>query len=261
MRNAMRKDNCDGWCTRIGVVTPHFDLVPEFELCAMAPDGVSIHAGRVQFGVSAGSAVVGADAVRAFAEPPYIDDATELLAEAPINAIIYGFTSSSYLLGADADAALRERLERKSNGVPVVVPCVAAVAALHLFEADRLALINPPWFPEEIDILGAAYFQAQGIDVVYHAPAELEFGELPSGQLVIQSALLYEWVRAHVPDSADAVYIGGNGFRAIGAISALEAELGRPVFTANQVALWEALNCVGIQASVPNYGQLLEKAN
>jgi len=257
----MWNDDCDGWRARIGVLTPHFDLVPEFELCAMAPDGVSIHAGRVQFGVSAGATVVGADAVRAFAEPPYVDDATELLAEAPVDAIIYGFTSSSYLLGADADAALRERLERKSAGVPVVVPCVAAVTALHRFEANRLALINPPWFPEETGVLGAKYFQAQGIDVVYHALAELEFGELPSGQLLIASAPLYEWARTHVPDNADVVYIGGNGFRAIGAISALEAELGRPVLTANQVALWQALHCVGIQVSIPNYGQLLEKGN
>ena len=84
----MWKDDSDSWRARIGVLTPHCDLLPEFELCAMVPDGVSIHAGRVRFGVSAGAAVVGADAARAFAEPPYVDDATELLAEAPVDAII-----------------------------------------------------------------------------------------------------------------------------------------------------------------------------
>ena len=167
--------------------------------------------------------------------------------------------SSSYLLGAGADAALRERLERKSGGVPVVVPCVAAVAALHLYEANRLALINPPWFPRETDVLGAKYFKSQDVHVVYHAPAKLDFGELPSGQLLIMSGPLYEWVRTHVLDNADAVYIGGNGLKAIGGISALEAELCRPVFTANQVALWKALRCAGIDDSMPNYGQLVEK--
>jgi maleate isomerase len=255
----MCNDDAVDWRARIGVLTPHFDLVPEYELCAMAPVGVSIHAGRVQFGVSAGAAVVGVDAVRAFAEPPYVDEATELLAEGPIDAIIYGFTSSSYLFGPDADAALRERLERRAGGAPVVIPCVAAVKALRLCEVSRLALVSPPWFLEETDALGAKYFQAQGIEVVYHAPAELEFGALPSGQVAIKPEQLYEWVRTRVPDKADAVYIGGNGFRAIGAIDSLEIALGRPVLTANQVALWQALEIVGIKNSVTKYGHLLEE--
>ena len=254
----MWDDDAVGWRARIGVLTPHFDLVPEYELCAMAPVGVSIHAGRVQFGVSAGAAVVGVDAVRAFAEPPHADNAIELLAEGPIDAIIYGFTSSSYLFGPDGDAALKERLERRSGGAPIVVPCVAAVEALRLCEASRLALVNPPWFLEETDALGAKYFQAQGIEVVYHAPAELEFGELPSGQVVIEPEQLYEWVRTCVPDNADAVYIGGNGFRAIEAIEPLEKSLGLPVLTANQVAIWQALDLVGIKDSVTKYGKLLE---
>ena len=41
----------DGWGqTRIGVLTPHADIVPETEFSALAPAGVSIHATRVPFG-------------------------------------------------------------------------------------------------------------------------------------------------------------------------------------------------------------------
>ena len=247
------------WYGRIGLLTPHFDLVPELEFCAMAPEGVSIHAGRVLFGVSAGATVVGADAARALVEPPYVDDATEQLAEAPIDAVVFAFTSSSYLSGAEADAALKERLENSSKGIPVVIPCVAAVTALRQLGVERLALVNPPWFPEETDELGAKYFETQGIEVVYHAPAEIEFGELPSGQIDITGSAVYEWVRAHVPGTAEAVFIGGNGFRAIEAIDDLEKELGRPVLTANQVALWQALKLSDIQISIPGYGQILDE--
>ena len=38
--------------------------------------------------------------VRAFAEPPHIDDAVALLAAAPVHTIGFGFTSSAYVLGA-----------------------------------------------------------------------------------------------------------------------------------------------------------------
>jgi maleate isomerase len=43
----------DGWGqTRIGVLTPHADIVPESEFSALAPAGISIHATRVFFGAA-----------------------------------------------------------------------------------------------------------------------------------------------------------------------------------------------------------------
>jgi maleate isomerase len=50
------------------------------------------------------------------------------------------------------------------------------------------------------------------------------------------AAVVYEWTSLHVRDDADAGFIGGNGFRAVGAIAALERALGRPVLTSNQDA-------------------------
>lgn len=246
-----------GWRARLGVLVPHLDIVPECELAAMLPEGVSLHATRVPFGISDGGTVVGADAVRAFAAPPHVDDATELLATAPIDGVIFAFTSSSYLLGVEGDAALRRRLEGKARGKPVVIPCEATVAALRALRARTLAVVDPPWFPADFSALGSSYFNSHGIEVVYHAPAGLEYSELPAGQLEIEPDRLYEWIRKNVPTSADAVFIGGNGLRSVAAIEALEGELARPVLTANQVALWQALSCLGCSTSVPHYGRLL----
>src|SRR5919107_2546964 len=95
----------DGWDVRIriGVLTPHADVGPESELQAMAPAGVVIHAGRVPFGaMAAGGAMdptIPLVPVRAFAEPPHLDKAAELLAAPPLNAIAYGFTSPAYVIG------------------------------------------------------------------------------------------------------------------------------------------------------------------
>jgi maleate isomerase len=59
-----------------------------------------------------------------------------------------------------------------------------------------------------------------------------------------------------LPRRAEAVFIGGNGFRAIGTIKALEEDLGRPVLTANQVAFWHALRVSGTRAPVVDYGKI-----
>jgi maleate isomerase len=84
---------------------------------------------------------IATDPVRAFADPPLVDDAAELLASAPLHAIVYCFTSSSYVRGAADDARLRERLERRTRGIPVVITCAAAVTALIAHRATQSAVV------------------------------------------------------------------------------------------------------------------------
>src|SRR5262249_43901959 len=65
-------------------------------------------------------------------------------------------------------------------------------------------------------------------------------------------------IRAHggAGHGREAVFFGGNGFRAIGMIAALEEELGRPVLTGNQLAFCYALRQAGVDAPVNGYGQV-----
>ena len=88
--------------------------------------------------------VIAHDAVRAFADPPLVDDATKLLAAAPLHAVAFAFTSSSYVRGAPDDAALKARLEARTKGIPVVVTCAAAVSALTALGVKRLVSL-PRW--------------------------------------------------------------------------------------------------------------------
>lgn len=248
----------DGWGfrARIGILVPHADIGPESEFCAMAPDGVSIHSGRAWFGAMGRDVVldhdIALDAVRAFSQPPHIDDAAELLAAAPLDVIAYAFTSSSYMGGPDDDRKLAERLSDRTNGIPVVITCQAAVRALHAVRATRVAVLTPPWFSKELAEHGAEYFRSHGFEVVHSSPMDI-----PGGQLDIHPGQLYAWARRHVPDEADAVFFGGNGLRAIGVIEALEEDLGRPVLTANQVTFWNALRLAGVFTPVSGYGRLL----
>ncbi|MFH8930718.1 aspartate racemase/maleate isomerase family protein [Streptomyces pristinaespiralis] len=252
----------DGWNVRVrlGVLTPHADVGPESELRAMAPADVGIHAARVPFGAMRPGGgmdeTIPLAPVRAFADPPYVDEATERLAAAPVAAIGFAFTSSAYVIGASAEEAMLERLCTRAGGVPVVATCAAMVDALHSVGASRLALVDPPWFDTELNALGRRYYQGTGFEVPFSAPCSL-----PSGQTLIQPADLYDWVIAHVPDSADAVVLGGNGFRAVGVIERLEARLERPVLTPNQVLLWAMLRAAGTTTDdVTGYGQLFSLA-
>ena len=69
-------------------------------------------------------------------------------------------------------------------------------------------------------------------------------------------AELYAFARTQVPIEAEAVFFGGNGFRAIGVIAALEEDLGVPVLTGNQVAFWYALRQAGVRGPVNGYDRV-----
>jgi maleate isomerase len=83
--------------------------------------------------------------------------------------------------------------------------------------------------------------------------------DLPRDPRRIQTAAVIEWTSRHAPDDAEAVWIGGNGFRAAGAVEALEDTIGRPVLTANQVLLWALLAHADATFEVSGYGQLFTR--
>jgi maleate isomerase len=249
----------DGWDahTRIGVLAPHADVGPESELQAIAPRGVRIYGARVLFTAMGSGGVMDSTIphapVRAFAEPPHIDEAAELIAAAPVNAIAIGFTSTAYVLGAEGEQVLIERLTARTHGIPVVSTCISIVAGLRELRAARIAMFDPPWFDAELTGRGRDHYREQGLEVVHATRCEL-----PSAQAAIRPVDLYEWIRAHTPESADAVVVGGNGFRAVGVIDALEQALDRPVLTANQALLWGALRAADTGVAVYGYGRLFD---
>ncbi|GAB3931654.1 hypothetical protein GCM10029976_036220 [Kribbella albertanoniae] len=251
----------DGWdaSTRIGVVVPHADVGPEAELQAMAPASVSIHGSRIHFAaMRAGGEMdekIPHDPVRAFVEPPFLDQAVELVAASPLHALALGFTSSSYVLKAKGEEELYERLAPVTRGFPITGTTKAARTAFHALGARKIAIVNPPWFDDVLSEQGADYFREFGFDVVHHAPCGL-----PSNQKAITPTNLSAWIRttvaAHHPD---AVLVAGNGIRAVGTIKPLEEELGFNVVTANQVIMWHALHladAADVAAGITDYGHL-----
>jgi maleate isomerase len=188
-------------------------------------------------------------ALRATAELSVMENAARLLA-GPVDAVGYASTTSAYAIGFEKELELVSRLSA-SRGVPVASTCASAVLALRALALERIALFGAPWFLPELNDLGADYFRGQGFDVVSSASAS--FSKDPDR---IATADVVAWISRHVRDDAEAIFIGGNGFRAAAAIEPLEAAIGRPVLTSNQVLLWKLLACLGRLFEVTGFGQL-----
>src|SRR5688572_7576317 len=182
----------DGWDTqtRTGILVPHADIGRESETRSMAPPEVGVPAARAYFGaMGTGGAMdptIALEPVRAFAAPPHIDDAAELLAAAPVNSIAFGFTSSAYVIGAEGEEAMIERLEARTHGIPVVATCSGTVQALHALDVTRIALVTPPWFDADLTDAGREFYRSAGFDVL-----SANSCELPSDQKQITPEGLY----------------------------------------------------------------------
>lgn len=249
----------DGWDSdfKFGVVTPHADIGPEAETQAMlAGLPATVHGARVDFSpMHPGGTIdekIAHDPVLQFIDPEVIDRTVESLSSSPLDAIGLAFTSSSFKIGAEREQELLERLTAVNHGIKLETTGTAATAAIRHLGLERIAVMAPSWFDEQLCEDGKSYFTEQDIDVVSATPSG------PSGgPLAINAAVTAEAVRTLVESTrAKAVFIAGNGQRAIGAIDHLERDLGITVLTANQVLLWASLSGSTLQNKINGYGRL-----
>ncbi|MEV6847330.1 hypothetical protein [Actinoplanes sp. NPDC051411] len=233
-----------GGMLTVGVLTPHAAPGAEVEMPDMAR-------GRIRVGVSRISGAAGSaspDGLRALAR-------AAVLGEVPVAAVdvlAYASTTSGYALGHEEEFALVERLHERW-GVPVCAASRSAVSALRSRHIKRVSLVHPPWFGPSLNALGAGYFRSQGFEVV-----DAQLADLPEDPRRVEPAMVVEWVARHLSHRAEAVFLGGNGFRAARAIQPLERRTGRLVLEANQVLLWSVLESAGALPAVGGFGMLFD---
>ncbi|CCH89292.1 Putative maleate cis-trans isomerase [Modestobacter italicus] len=237
-------------------MTPHAAAGPEIELPAMTAGRVVAVVSRTNPPPAASPApsrdVPAAHAeLRASTEVAAIDRAAATLRGRTLDAVVHASTTSGYVLGHRDEAAAVARLSRRF-GVPAVASCAAAVAALRTHGIGRVQLVHPPWFDDEFDALGDAYFRSQGFDAVVTRAVGL-----PDDPARVRPQHVIDWVEHHVEIQGEAIYLAGNGFRAAGAVGELELRTGRLVIEANQALLWAVLTATSAGWDVTGYGRLL----
>jgi maleate isomerase len=216
----------------VGVVTPHQAPGPEVELPAMTRGRIATLVSRTPW-------------------PPTLDLSGVTFEDASIIAVAHASTTSGYVLGHREETTLADRLAQRF-GVPGVAGGAAAVQALRTHAVERVQLVHPLWFDDELDGLGVAYFRSQGIDAVVTRATGL-----PDDPARVEPRQTVDWVGRHVEDGVGAVFLAGNGFRAAAAVEELERRTGLLVVAANQALLWGILAATGTACDVRGHGRLL----
>lgn len=196
-----------------------------------------------------GSAPTSPADLRAHAAPAVVETASAALDPSTLHAMAYASTSAAYVLGHRGERQLIAGLADRWN-IPVCLTPASAVDALRRVGAERLAVVHPPWFGLDRNALGAAYFRDQGFSV------SADLADVTDDPARVEPDEVVQWVAENVPRDVDAVFLGGNGFRAARAIGPLEQRLERLVLEPNQVLLWSVTESLGAPLGIPGFGRL-----
>ena len=229
---------------RLGVITPSGNYVAEPEIHAMLPPGVAALVTRLP--------LTGSSEAQLRAMTEALEPAARLLADAKPGLIGFHCTAVS-TFAPDSAEGIRLRIEAAS-GLPAYATADGILVALRVLEARRIVLVTP--YIASVHDREIAFLAAHGITVVGGAHwglnSNAEMGQVPASEILARAR---EAVAA--APAADACFISCTAIRSGAVIAALEAEIGMPVITSNQVFVWHGLRLLGITDHMPGYGRLM----
>jgi len=177
--------------------------------------------------------------------------ASLLLPGTPLDAIAYGCTSGTVVIGFDR---VRAAIQDARPGTPVTTPITAARDALRALGADRIAMLTP--YIDEVNRLIVDHLASEGVYVTtlhtFGVNTDTEITSIPTTAIAAAA-------REVDLGGAQALFICCTGLRVAAIIAELEHNLGLPVVTSNQAMAWEMLRSSGCDRPVHGMGRLLEQ--
>jgi maleate isomerase len=231
--------------TGIGVVVP-YDFALDRELWRWVPDDISLHLTRMPYVPLAATMEM---AIHVSDPALVANGATEVKAVSPL-VTAYACTSGSFVGGLAGETALVAAMTEA--GAPAAVTTSGALlTALRHLDIARIATATP--YTADITAGLSGFLAEAGFDVV----AASGLG-LTSDIWTVPYDVTAQLVRDTDRPDAEAVFISCTNLPTYDVIAPLEAELGKPVLTANQVTMWSALTLAGRKAVGPGQ-QLLAR--
>ncbi|MBG6097074.1 maleate cis-trans isomerase family protein [Nocardioides luteus] len=217
---------------RIAVVVPH-DMVLDHELWRWAPPDTSLLFTRTPYTDRA----VTLEMAEEISETTVVEQAVRDLSAAQPHAYVYACTSGSFVHGRHGERRLTAAMHR-AGGAPAVTTSGAVLESLATLNVSRVAVATP--YDAALAARFGSFLAEAGITVV-------SAGDLGLGHHIweVPYETTLELVRAADSHAAEAVVVSCTNLATYDIIGRLEAELGKPVVSANRATMEVALRMVG----------------
>ncbi|TCJ95245.1 maleate cis-trans isomerase family protein [Nocardia alba] len=182
--------------------------------------------------------------------PEKLSHGASLLAVADPAAVVWACTSGSFVYGPEGARGQVDTLA-DAAGVPASSTSFAFVEAARALGMRRVAVVAS--YPEEVARLFVDFLADAGIEVVSMSSAGIDTAA-EVGTLTPDQVLTLAVTNDHA--DAQALLIPDTAMHTLEVLPTLEAALGKPVLTANQVTIWEGLRLAGVSAVATELGAL-----
>jgi maleate isomerase len=179
-----------------------------------------------------------------------LEEGATLLADAAVDLILFHCTGVS-TYDIEIEKTLPKRIT-DATGVPATATSRALIAAFRALDARRIVMVTP--YPAAINARESAFLAAYQIRVLADVGLDVTDGRK---MITIEPGEWYRLVRSQARPDADAYFISCTAVRSLEVIDALERDLGKPVVTSNQAAVWHSLRQMGINDTVTGFGRLM----
>ncbi|MFI6679367.1 maleate cis-trans isomerase [Kribbella sp. NPDC050470] len=177
------------------------------------------------------------------------EGASELAAAQP-DAVMWACTSGSFVFGPEG-ARNQASGVAQALGVPASSTSLAFVDACRALDVRRVAVAAS--YPEDVATHFVRFLTAGGVEVVamgsHGIITAAEVGTLDPERVVAM-------VKAADHPDAEAILVPDTAMHTLQIVDDLEAAVGKPVLTANQVTVWKGLQLTGPVPSLPGLGRL-----
>lgn len=227
----------------VGVIVP-YDFALDRELWRWVPGEATLHLVRTAYSplpVTVEQAgLIGDIAAAAQCTKNLIAVAPEVMA--------YACTSGSFVAGRAGEHALVSSM-LESGASAAVTTSGALVEALAYLGRTRLAVATP--YDAAVTARLHDFLEESGVRVTRSAHLGLP-GRIWTVPYAVTAALVRDVAAA----GAEAVFVSCTNLPTYDIVAPLEAELGIPVLTANQVTMWASLRRLGLAAVGPDQALL-----
>lgn len=222
--------------TIVGLLYPGYAAEDDFPLLAAQS---ATPAAAVVVHTSVGEDAHRVDALLDLGTSERLVDGALRLASAQPDAVLWACTSGSFVFGWEGARAQVAMLV-KALGKPAASTSFAFVAALDAIGAGRVAVVAT--YPRDVADCFVTFLESGGVDVLDLHP----LGILTAAEAgVVDRETVIAAAVAGDHASADALLLPDTALHTAGFLDDLEAAVGKPVLTANQVTFWCGLALAG----------------
>ncbi|RWA79581.1 MAG: hypothetical protein E5W38_01625 [Mesorhizobium sp.] len=228
----------------IGLITLSTDTLTELELRRMLPDhNINFSATRIKHH-----------------EPGTIENLRRHVYEiakagelfdppGAVNVFAYACTSGSAIISQEK---LEEELHRTLPGSLLTSPMTGALRAFAELGVKRISMLSP-----YSDHVAAVVIECLNNSDIFVSSSASFHAENDCELMAISPQSIFEAGCSIDGAEADALFIPCTGLRTSSIIDRLEVHLGKPVITAHQAMLWDALRLAGYDKPIVGHGRLL----